>query len=675
MRTHKILLMSAALATLALPALGIGAEPHHRSAAHESDNATKAILLDGVVVTATRTETTAFEAPASISVKDQEAITREQGTTLKDILEDVPNVDFSGGASPYFQVPSIRGLGDEQTIIKIDGGKQQYNDNAGNARSTVLLDPLLLKQVEVLRGPSSTLHGSGGIGGVIAMRTKDAWDFLKPGKTYGATFMSGYQSADSQLYQSSVGYAANDTFGLVGSIATRDFGHSYTSDPSGDSTILNRDGYSTTKFVKATALPTQGQYLSLGLNDFQDYYHFDSGTWYRSKQQQVTGNYELKPADNDWIDLRATVQYTWRLNKSRNSVVRLDDTFDSWGGDLQNTSRFGPAGVFGHALTYGGDYYINHQRGNMNGAADSSRPKATGWDMGLFMQDEISLPLGFSLIPALRYTEYERKPDSGFAEAQNKGKLSPKVTANWKATDWMNLFTTYAESFRPPSLNEIYFAMDYPGFGAVVANPNLKPETAKTWEYGLGLSFDGVFTAGDPLRFKAVYFREDIKDFMEAVFLGGAPPNMRWTTMNVSAAHRFGYEAELAYSIDRYRLAATYGKVMGINKQTGDRVGQTPEQVGVRLGVDVPEYDLAFDWKSKFTGASRGYQPWNGSTSTVNPYSIHSFAVAWTPKSLWGYEGLRTDFGVDNLFDEKYLTYRGGYDRGRNVKLGVTCSF
>ena len=517
---------------LALPGIAVGGEAEKD--VESKEEAKNKIILDTVVISATRTEVSAFEAPASVSVIGEEEINREQPTSLKDLLDNVPNVDFSGGTSTYFQVPSIRGLDDEQTIIKIDGAKQQYNDNAGNANSPVVMDPNLLKQVEVVRGPSSTLHGSGGIGGVIAMRTKDAKDFLKSGEKAGARIGSGYQSVDSQKWFSATSYVGSDLFGLVANITTRDFGHMRTSSPNGTNTVMHRTGHSTTQFLKGSMTPSDGQYASLSLHKFKDNYATQSGSSYRSDQTQFTANYNLDPANNGWLDLRAVGQYTYRYNESDIGTA-FDDTMVSWGGDIQNTFRFGIKDAFYHTLTAGTDYYINDQKGNRDHVSDESRPKATGWDFGMFVQDDISLPFGLSLIPAVRYTKYNRAVDNGAWPGQNETKVSPKVTVNWKALSWLNVFTTYAESFRPPSLNEIYLFMDWPGLGQVVPNPNLKPETAKTWEYGTGLTFDGVFTGHDPLRLKLVYFRETIKDFQSAEFIGGVAPNMRWT--KIGRAH------------------------------------------------------------------------------------------------------------------------------------------
>ena len=53
-------------------------------------------------------------------------------------------------------------------IVMFDGARQNFG-SAHDGR--FFIDPSLLKSVEVLRGPASSLYGSGGTGGIIEFRT------------------------------------------------------------------------------------------------------------------------------------------------------------------------------------------------------------------------------------------------------------------------------------------------------------------------------------------------------------------------------------------------------------------------------------------------------------------------------------------------------------------------
>ncbi|WP_225378056.1 TonB-dependent receptor domain-containing protein, partial [Escherichia coli] len=47
-----------------------------------------------------------------------------------------------------------------------------------------------------------------------------------------------------------------------------------------------------------------------------------------------------------------------------------------------------------------------------------------------------------------------------------------------------------------------------------VPNPNLRPETNETQEYGFGLRFDDLMLSNDALEFKASYFDTKAKDYI-----------------------------------------------------------------------------------------------------------------------------------------------------------------
>lgn len=60
----------------------------------------------------------------------------------------------------------------------------------------------------MLRGPASSLYGSGGMGGVIAFRTVRAEDFLAPGEKAGMTFSGGYPPANREKLGTVMAYRA-----------------------------------------------------------------------------------------------------------------------------------------------------------------------------------------------------------------------------------------------------------------------------------------------------------------------------------------------------------------------------------------------------------------------------------------------------------------------------------
>ncbi|WP_421020606.1 TonB-dependent receptor plug domain-containing protein, partial [Klebsiella pneumoniae] len=73
------------------------------------------------------------------------------------------------------------------------------------------IDPELLKTVDVVRGPASTVWGSGAIGGVVSQSTKSAYDFLDADQDIGGYLKQGFHSNDNASRTSGAVFGRTDT--------------------------------------------------------------------------------------------------------------------------------------------------------------------------------------------------------------------------------------------------------------------------------------------------------------------------------------------------------------------------------------------------------------------------------------------------------------------------------
>jgi hemoglobin/transferrin/lactoferrin receptor protein len=87
-------------------ALLLSSAPAAIDAAHAQDNAT---WLDTIAVVGTRTETSVQDNPASVTVVDEEEISRKSGESIADMLRDVPGVQVVDASAPGMKRLSIRG--------------------------------------------------------------------------------------------------------------------------------------------------------------------------------------------------------------------------------------------------------------------------------------------------------------------------------------------------------------------------------------------------------------------------------------------------------------------------------------------------------------------------------------------------------------------------------------
>ncbi|MBA4262020.1 MAG: hypothetical protein C0443_08415 [Comamonadaceae bacterium] len=134
----------------------------------------------------------------------EEVAAKDKGTVL-DLVSEVPNVtigEFGGvanirgsnGAGPGFSSLVWRGATRARTAIIIDGVSQVWT--GGNLLSNGVWD---VEQVEVLRGPQSTMQGRSAVGGAVVLKTKDP--SFKP---EGALRL-GLQEANGKLLNQAAG--------------------------------------------------------------------------------------------------------------------------------------------------------------------------------------------------------------------------------------------------------------------------------------------------------------------------------------------------------------------------------------------------------------------------------------------------------------------------------------
>ena len=137
-----------------------------------------------------------------VDILDAADMQRMAQATLGETLAWEPGISasyFGPGASR----PVIRGLGDYRVRMLLDDiGTLDVSDKSPD--HGVPLEPLLIREVEVFRGPSALLFGNTAVGGAINSRTRVLPETL-PGRTISATGETRFSSVDSG--RASAGYA------------------------------------------------------------------------------------------------------------------------------------------------------------------------------------------------------------------------------------------------------------------------------------------------------------------------------------------------------------------------------------------------------------------------------------------------------------------------------------
>lgn len=537
--------------------------------------------LDEITVTASKNPERAIDALAPVSVVTLDQIQGRQATTVGDLIYNMPGVWLQNrGDEPSTSI-NIRGLQDfGRVAVVVDGARQNYQRTGHFANGSFFLNPELIGGIDITRGPTANIYGSGAIGGVASFRTKDIQDVLRPGETWGVDVNS--------MIGSNYGRALGSAFGGVRINPNVDFfaGGTYsTAESYRDGTgyeVANTGNRLSAGLAKLTVRPADGHEVKLGTTFQEDLYNVGqparragdpntgtgasalSGTSiYRSdvKNYTTTLGWTYSQPDDKLFDWNAKVYW----NRTENDQIKIGHTtatpsafcggvpgnavsgclgsnrgylLDTFGIDAHNTSRFEFAD-WRHAVTYGFDAFQDKvTTADLTGTADVTTPGGRRTVSGGFVQWKANYTSLFEVISGVRYDNYQLESGS----TSNGGdRFSPKVTVGLLPTGIVTPYASYAEGYRAPSItetlvngphagatvNDSFFRCPSgtPGPGqnstfCFVPNPNLRPEIGKTKEIGINVKKNDIFVAGDSFRGKFNFFRNDVEDYIDQVAFG-----------------------------------------------------------------------------------------------------------------------------------------------------------
>ncbi|KIG22317.1 TonB-dependent hemoglobin/transferrin/lactoferrin family receptor [Haemophilus influenzae] len=695
----------------------------------------QSVELDSINVIATRDPSRFAYTPEKQS---KDSLLSKQATSVAAALEDIPNVDIRGGSRSIAQKPNIRGLSDNRVVQVIDGVRQNF-DLAH--RGSYFLPMSLIQEIEVIKGPSSSLWGSGALGGVVAMRTPNALDLLKNNDKFGVKIRQGYQTANNLSETDASVFAANDKFDVLIS----GFYNNADNLRIGKGNKLNNTAYKQlgglAKFgwqindanrVELSHRETRFKQTAPGNNEAKneltneqlkkqieefhnknprasqeqrkDFYsknkaRFGSVSYLSDQQipdQSTVFNYYLTP-DNPYLNTHIALYNNKTIEKEQRKVSGVKDQtkLTTRGINLRNSSELSHI-----SFVYGVDYMrdkISTERGtNSSDARFRAEPyNANSNTTGVYLIAHMPL-FGEKLLlsPSVRYDHY----DTSSKTVKYKDKhLSPATKLTWKVTNWLDFSAKYNEAFRAPSMQERFVSGAHFGDNLAgryfvdrfVANPNLRPETAKNKEITANLHFDSLFKQGDKFKVEATYFRNDVKDLInlkefnnpngnrmsQSLSTNSQDQNITYSQyQNIANARLSGIELQAQYQTERLTLFTNYGSTKGRDKDSGEALSNIAAS---KIGVGV-NYALV---KDKFTVgatvthyAAQRRVPKDHSV-TYPSYLLTDLRATYAPlKGEW--KNLRLDFALENLFDRKYQpAFSLMEGTGRNAKISAVYSF
>lgn len=632
-------------------------------------------VLDTVSIDATRSARPVFNVPGSTSVVEGETIDRRQPNSFGDLIRDLPGVEISGGPRPGGVQPNIRGLESERVQIRIDGARQDFqNEHKGR----VFIDPDMIKRIEVVRGPQSTLYGSGAIAGLLSFTTKDASDLLQPGQHWGFRVKTGYQSAYDSAMTAVTGFAKVDRFDVVAQGLWRT-----SSDMrQGGGSLLPYSGVEVKSGLAkagvdiapgARATVTWLGYRDNGFSTTTPNTGATNAPAERdTSQHTMAANFTYNPDNSPWFDMRVSVYHS-RLDLSERllSSNRLDNSkFRTTGLDVANSTSFAVHNAVKLRFTYGLDGYFQNVVGTRNGAPRPQYPDANANAFGLFAQSEISLFDIVTVTPGVRYDRYYRAPVFAAAgPSLQASHVSPRVSVSVDPVKWFGVYGLYAEAFRAPALNELYVSgTHFPG-NTFIPNPFLRPEIARNREVGVNLRLNDLAFKGDRLRGRVAYFNTNYSDFIDQVITAVTTTSVNRSTANIS-----GWEAQLMYTGGGFFAGIAASRIRGqTTTPTVTPLSSIPADKLVLTGGYTHEpWGLTFGGRLKFV-AEQNLVP--AGTPMTPGYAIYDLFASWQPET-GPLRGVRMDFAVENISDLRYRDHLSAVnDPGRNFKFSTAFQF
>jgi outer membrane receptor protein involved in Fe transport len=520
-----------------------------------------------VTVTAARTETRLAETAASVVVLGEDELESAAALTADDVLRQVPGFQLfrrasSRTANPTAQGVSLRGVGASgasRAVVLYDG--VPLNDPFGGWVYWGRVPREGLGRVEVLRGASSSLYGSGALGGVVQFVPRKAEDTrLRFETSYGTQ-----RTADASLYASTLrgGWELSlsaQTFGTGGYVPVDERERGRV-----DTHAASRNAYGEL-YV--------GRSFERGLHVFARPSSYGesrrNGTplqFNRTHVRQLAAGVTWDTARVGLFELRAHAS-TQVFDQSFTSVAadRASETLTR----LQRVPAQGSGLSFQwsraagsrQALVAGVEWseargasdelvYVAGRPSSLVGAGGRARTA------GFYARDAVRVTDRLVVTPGVRFDRWRNyraqqttRSLTGTASTVSFGErtetaFSPQLSAVFKVSDALSLDATFARAFRAPTLNELYRSFRV-GNVFTLADENLRAERLTSGEAGLLFNSTRRGTAA-----RANLFWMDVTRPVANVTLSVTPALITRQRKNLGRTRSRGFEAEFEQRLGR----------------------------------------------------------------------------------------------------------------------------
>ncbi len=516
--------------------------------------------LDEVVVSATRSNTQLKNIPQKVEVIDKAVLQSLPVSNMADVLKTATNLDINQYPG-FLSSIGMRGFSPSAharsyTLILING-KPMGTTNIS------CLDKDIVEKVEIIKGPYSTLYGSDAMGGVINIITQgpSANNTGSAGISFGSFGnlklsgnVSGILSPKSNFR---IGFTRNEQ-----RLDYRIGSKNIMKLSEKDKLILDKASYGDIMKNSTWQYNQVNGQFNYEIND--KWASSVEAIYFNANDVKMPGNYwgsyDQSKKDIDRINLYGTLTrkseknnfyfspyYTHEsnanyTNNSDTGYVSFDSHVSEYGFKMHNNTSWGDFKILtGIDLDI---YDYNSER--FKGKASPTNPYAPDYKntkAAIFSQLSYSNG-GLDVNAGLRYnyiTYNVDKNDSlqgtGGSEAYNS--FNPSLGIQYRFPFNVKLHGSFGTGFSVPdafkvagyySFSEYYASWNFWWIKSYIGNPDLKPESSSTIDFGVSYS-----TPNKLLFFDVTYFTTRHKDKIIENVLDSAIINQNEVVYNVTS--------------------------------------------------------------------------------------------------------------------------------------------
>lgn len=634
--------------------------------------------LDEVIVTATRTERQLSSLPLPAQLVSKKEIKDVNSVRLSDILNEQTGLitvpDFGGGEGIQLQ-----GLDSQYTLILIDGVPL-----IGRSAGTLDITRITvgnIKQIEIVKGASSSLYGSDALGGVVNIITEDPKEGFNTVASYRqATFNTN----DANIH---IGYKKNK--GAFSAYVNRYSSEGYDLNEEDDlKTVDAFENYTfNSKFIydisDKTSLLLSGRYF-LQEQDYMASSDLTGESKLNEWNTRLKIEHKFSNKWNNYFEFYATNYKAEEYLNEPDGVRYSESSFDQLLIRPEARTTFSPNKK--HSFIAGLGW--NHETLNRDDFLEN--PKFNS--QYVYIQYDGQLNDKLNLIAGTRFDNH----------SEYSSQVSPKIALRYELLDKVALKGSIGYGFKAPDFRQLYFdftnsTVGYTVLGynavstripqleeeGVISNtvvPVSEFEEALNPESSLALNLGVQYKFSKTVWMEANFFRNDIKDLIDTrvianrtngqnvfsyynvhrVYTQGIELNTNWKPTN-QLKLRAGYQ--LLFAKDKEaKDAFSNGEVFARDSKTQqtfqleeeDYFGlynRSRHMANLKVFYDIIDWKLntnaRLTYRSKYglmDSNSNGYL--DNYDEFVNGYAILDWAI--NKNFLKNYQ---LGFGIDNLLD------------------------